>query len=94
MQGKHGKEKEMACLHSRASSPLLTRYDHSTALYFVAGIQLKQLTQPHFTKQPTIWDYNTLLFCNRKKKKQPPNQKGMDGWESQAKSIIACQCII
>lgn len=90
MQGKHGNEKETACLHSHASLPLLTRYDYSTALYF-AGTQPKQLTQPHFTNQPTIWDHNTLLFLKRKKRKKT---KGYAYMESQAESIIACQCMI
>lgn len=85
MQGKLGKEKETACLHSHAGCPLLTGYDYSTALYF-AGIQPKQLTQPPFRNQPTIWDYNTL----QRKKKQP---QGYAYMESQAESIIACQRI-
>lgn len=79
MQGKHGEEKKIACLHSHASSPLLTRCDYSTALYF-AGIQPKQLTQPHFTNQPTIWDYNTLLFLQRKKKPKRVCIYGVSGW--------------
>lgn len=90
MQGKHGKEKEMERLHSHASSPLLTRYDYSTALYF-AEKQPKHLTQPHFMNQPTIWDYNKLLYFQRKKK---TNTKRYAYMEPQAESVIACQCII
>lgn len=32
MQGKHGKEKEIACLHNCARSPLLTKYEYNIAL--------------------------------------------------------------
>lgn len=79
VEGKHSKEKKIAFLHRPASSPLLTRYDYSTVLYF-AGTQPKQLTQPHFANQPTIWDY-TIHYCSfRGKKKKGVYIYRASGW--------------